>query len=226
MTKTVKTITPRENARTAGAKTYIGNPCSRCNGVVRCVANGACCECAKASSRRHKANNKERYNLKSAEWYHANKDRSQANTKSWVERNYDRNRETAAIWRSNNAEYHRELCKAWQRANRNRKAVIESNRRANHRGSCGRFTLEQVSTILYAQGGKCSYCDETQNLQIDHVIPISRGGSNWPWNLQWLCAFHNASKNARTDSEYRALIGLPALEEHLSMIMWRAVLAV
>jgi 5-methylcytosine-specific restriction endonuclease McrA len=42
------------------------------------------------------------------------------------------------------------------------------------------------------------------------MTPLSRRGSDWPWNIQLLCAFHNSSKGELTDGEYREREGLPA----------------
>jgi 5-methylcytosine-specific restriction endonuclease McrA len=37
---------------------------------------------------------------------------------------------------------------------------------------------------------------------IDHKLPLSRGGSNYPDNLQLLCKSCNDSKSARTMDEW------------------------
>jgi 5-methylcytosine-specific restriction endonuclease McrA len=50
---------------------------------------------------------------------------------------------------------------------------------------------------------------EEQSYHIDHMIPLSRGGSNWPSNLQLLCPRCNLSKHAMTDEEWRASSRFP-----------------
>jgi hypothetical protein len=52
--------------------------------------------------------------------------------------------------------------------------------------------------VFSRDGGRCTYvsaggkrCNSKRNLQIDHVEPRSRGGSNDPSNLRLLCAHHN-----------------------------------
>jgi len=50
-------------------------------------------------------------------------------------------------------------------------------------------------------GYKCSYCNSTENLTVDHVIPKSRnGGDDW-YNLVSCCSSCNAKKGNRTPEE-------------------------
>lgn len=43
----------------------------------------------------------------------------------------------------------------------------------------------------------CAQCDTTENLQVDHVVALARGGVNGRDNYQVLCGFCNARKGAR-----------------------------
>ncbi len=49
---------------------------------------------------------------------------------------------------------------------------------------------------------ECQSCGDEDGLEIDHVIPISRGGSSDDVNLQVLCAPCNRSKGAKTVEEW------------------------
>lgn len=51
---------------------------------------------------------------------------------------------------------------------------------------------------------RCVHCADHEDLQIDHVTPISRGGTNDEANLQTLCGPCNRSKGARTMDEWLA----------------------
>ncbi len=42
--------------------------------------------------------------------------------------------------------------------------------------------------------GKCAICGSKEKLEIDHIIPVSKGGSSTYRNLQLLCENHNRSK--------------------------------
>lgn len=41
----------------------------------------------------------------------------------------------------------------------------------------------------------CSICRSTEKLQLDHIIPVSKGGLNDPANIQVLCQRCNAIKS-------------------------------
>ena len=58
----------------------------------------------------------------------------------------------------------------------------------------GKLTLEEWKAILWLSDGKCGECKTTENLSIDHVIPLIKGGSNNWRNIQVLCRSCNSKK--------------------------------
>lgn len=46
--------------------------------------------------------------------------------------------------------------------------------------------------------GKCAHCSSTQNLEIDHIYPYSKGGTHDRENLQCLCRKCNSKKRDQT----------------------------
>lgn len=51
------------------------------------------------------------------------------------------------------------------------------------------------SEVWRRDGGCCVECGTNQNLQFDHIIPVSRGGATTVVNLQLLCQSCNGSKS-------------------------------
>ena len=61
--------------------------------------------------------------------------------------------------------------------------------------------------LMRRQDNTCTYCGyrrRASSLDIDHVIPVARGGSNDPSNLQVICRRCNLRKGVQTDEEFRA----------------------
>ncbi len=61
--------------------------------------------------------------------------------------------------------------------------------------------------LMRRQGGICLYCGYRRtagNLEIEHIIPAVRGGSNEMDNLQLTCRPCNLRKGPQTDQEFRA----------------------
>ena len=65
--------------------------------------------------------------------------------------------------------------------------------------------------VLDRDGWRCVYCDdclyydddeEEDNVEIDHKLPIKRGGTSDFDNLQATCGHCNARKGAKTHKEY------------------------
>ena len=49
--------------------------------------------------------------------------------------------------------------------------------------------------VFERDGGQCVKCGSTRDLQYDHVIPYSHGGSNTAANIQLLCGDCNRAKS-------------------------------
>ena len=55
--------------------------------------------------------------------------------------------------------------------------------------------------IAARDGFRCLVCHSTDELTIDHDIPLSRGGTNDDGNLQLLCGPCNSRKGSSTTAE-------------------------
>lgn len=70
-----------------------------------------------------------------------------------------------------------------------RRSEFASNR------SALKLALIERDTYVCAEPG----CTATENLTIDHIVPLSRGGTDELENLQLLCPSHNSSKGDRVE---------------------------
>lgn len=121
-------------------------------------------------------------------------------------------------WEERNPEWRKEYQLRYQRENRDR---LNARRRANYAndpsmvkryvhkrrallaGAEGSFTSDEWNALVESCEGRCLACGSDENLTPDHVVPLSKGGSNWIENIQPLCRSCNAKKHVET-TDYRA----------------------
>jgi 5-methylcytosine-specific restriction endonuclease McrA len=106
-------------------------------------------------------------------------------------------------WRRENSaavnEYQRVYMVKWRAENRERDNLLKARYRHARRAA---GELPPVDTLLALLKRPCAYCSGLA-VEIDHVIPVSKGGSNALENLAPACRGCNASKRNRTPEEWR-----------------------
>jgi len=140
--------------------------------------------------------------------------------KAWAVANPERARQTQANWRSKNRESHRAAIKRWREKNKDHAKRVESERAKRRffhtraKNSVWRTKDGDVETIRTAifwiwhkQRGRCAMTGKRldRSAELDHIIPISKGGKNHPSNLQWLAPEVNQCKNDMTVDEFIAV---------------------
>jgi 5-methylcytosine-specific restriction endonuclease McrA len=78
----------------------------------------------------------------------------------------------------------------------------KARRRARVRAAGGDIRPETRRLILERDGFQCKRCAATEDLTLDHIIPISRGGTNALENLRCLCRRCNSSKRDRLEVQH------------------------
>lgn len=92
-----------------------------------------------------------------------------------------------------------------RRANSKRRAIMASIE--------GSYTTNDLQRLYDDQNGQCAYCgirlfwDIPGDIHIDHIQPITRGGSNNADNLAITCAHCNLSKHDKTIAEWEKIRG-------------------
>lgn len=81
---------------------------------------------------------------------------------------------------------------------------IAQNQRATRGGNVGTLTEGDWDDVLSRHNHKCIACGTNNDIVIDHIMPLSRGGTNTKDNIQPLCRSCNTSKRNKTMEEWEA----------------------
>jgi 5-methylcytosine-specific restriction endonuclease McrA len=89
--------------------------------------------------------------------------------------------------------------KKWAESNPEKVRQAKTNnlrkRRAARHASHGNFTVREFKELCESYGNKCLACSETKAvLEADHVVPLTKGGSDNISNIQPLCGSCNRKK--------------------------------
>jgi len=76
--------------------------------------------------------------------------------------------------------------------------VKNSLRRTRATKAGGSFTEKQWLALCSIYHFKCLCCDKKKALTVDHVIPVSKGGTSFISNIQPLCDTCNKAKSSKT----------------------------
>lgn len=106
-------------------------------------------------------------------------------------------------------ERHRLSNRAWEKANPDKLRTTWRNKRAKRSSAPGTHSIEDIKRILRQQKCKCAYCRASikAKYHVDHIVPLAKGGSNWPRNLQLLCVDCNIRKNATDPIKFGQKLG-------------------
>lgn len=101
-------------------------------------------------------------------------------------------------WAARNRKRSSEIKKKWSEKNPEARRAITMNYISRKRGAEGKYTARDISRMLENQKHKCANCLVKLNeYHVDHIVPLSCGGTNWPSNLQVLCPSCNTSKGSK-----------------------------
>ncbi len=127
-----------------------------------------------------------------------NRERLPAPQRAWNARNAER----LKPYRAEHYQAHQELRRAQERAryaqeyaaNPEKYIAKFHERRSRLLSNGGSYTPEEWEALCARYGSICLLCRRKVKLTVDHIVPISRGGTNDIDNLQPMCRSCNASK--------------------------------
>lgn len=144
-----------------------------------------CVECRRALARARYAKNREREIARVQDYWRRNPE-----VRDRISR--ERNPEVTKAYTEKNKERQALACRAYYEANKF--AVMQRARLRKAFYKAGDLTQEQWSSILDRYGWQCLACQATEDLTIDHIVPLSRGGQHAAENVQPLCSTCNKRK--------------------------------
>lgn len=137
------------------------------------------------------------------EWRKKNPDKTAAYCKKYKQDNKYTILQSQLNWRNKNKDQITVYNSQYLKENLSRIVTRNRNKRAKYRNSEGSHTLQDILDLLISQNNLCNGCQsDLVKFDVDHIIPLSRGGSNSPNNLQILCPHCNRSKNDKTMEEW------------------------
>ena len=121
--------------------------------------------------------------------------------KEWYQKNRQKIRERHAEHYKRNSDHIKEKVQDWKESNLEKVKLIQrssqARRRAIFRKADGKHNASDIAKLLVLQRWKCASCfvDLKNGYHVDHIQPLSKGGANWPNNLQCLCPKCNRKKH-------------------------------
>lgn len=125
---------------------------------------------------------------RASEWYLKNKERRMESNRKWSAKNQDKIHINAKRWRNNNRDKRHEWAQA--RRARKRNAFVE---RVNRK------------RVFNRAGGICGICSKPIDggFEIDHILPLSKGGEHSYGNCQPAHPSCNRRKGAKIGFRFR-----------------------
>ncbi len=155
-----------------------------------------CRQCDKEYRQAHYAKNREKILAANRQWRIENPEKYEECSRAYYEANRDKKIENAKRWATDNPERTRARARKGARVRRAKLRGVESDN----------WTREG---ILERDGLLCSYCgyhsDDPTDFEIDHIYPLSRGGSDTEDNLTVACRPCNRSKFHSTLLDWKRL---------------------
>ena len=173
--------------------------------------------------RAYRQANKEKIAAQKSDYYQSHKEQELERYRKWKEDNHEHH----VSYYRNYASQHREKKSEYDKQYReiNRQTIMDRQKRWYHenieharrssraaasryisrkRRAKGTHNAYDIERQYKAQKGRCYYCGDKvgKSYHVDHVVPLSRGGSNSPDNIVIACIHCNVTKGGKLPHEW------------------------
>lgn len=177
-----------------------------------------CKKCVLAEQKARPVNKEARHATQSR-YYERHKEQIAEKNRQYRQTYPERRKAAQNKWLANNREKMQAIRRSYVSNNRQRNLASKTNYRRKHpekwrtyriqrtareNGAEGTLTPIDIKAQYDQQNGRCHWCGEPVGNQyhVDHVIPLSRGGTNYPSNIVIACPPCNLSRNNKLPDEW------------------------
>lgn len=147
---------------------------------------------------------KARVRVNGRAYYKKNKERCKAASRAWHSKpeNKERSKQLQKRWRAENADH----LAAYKEKNRDKLAESSSLRRARVRAASVELTEDEAAMVehYYAHAKRLSDIFGCGSFQVDHTVPLNKGGLHHPSNMQVVPKAFNSGKRDHHSNRWEA----------------------
>ncbi len=145
------------------------------------------------------------------EWYKLNSEIAKARSKRWVQAHPERGRAKSKRWADKHPEKHKATFQRWCKANPLKVRIRRHNaniKRKAKMGSGKTISADGIKLKYQQQRGKCWWCKKPLKgkYELDHCIPLARGGKHELANIVISCPTCNHRKGSKLPVEWNGTL--------------------
>ena len=161
-------------------------------------------ETHKEDIEKYRAEHAEEHKVKSREYYYGHKEECNERSRKYHSAHKEEAKEKMSKYRAEHkdelknkkAEYYKT-----ERGKATHKASTQKRRAAKAQNG-GSFSADEWEALCGLFDNKCAYCGDSNELTADHIVPLSKGGTNNIANILPACKKCNSSKHAKGLTEW------------------------
>jgi 5-methylcytosine-specific restriction endonuclease McrA len=156
-----------------------------------------------ADGKRYRDENPDRMRELKRKWATENPEKNRARSRRYIEKNRATIRKRQR--QRHDAEINAQRCREWRAVNAEKTRLYVATRRARKRNNPDSVGISERDWLrLVRRYRGCAYCGAiTINVELDHVVPLSKGGRHAIGNVLPACKSCNSRKNSRLLADWR-----------------------